>query len=183
MSRSLRHFVLFAGFSILLGRAGRAQPTLAANSPFLPPDGAAVTATENTPLELRGIMTDASGYRFSIYDPVKKSGQWVRLNESGHDFTVKTHNVTGNSVMLEYQGRMLTLALRSAKVVGVAVPEPTAGPKPNAVVMGGGPVPHPPTAEEKERYNRAVDEINRRRMAREKNPGALPMPQPQTQPR
>ena len=177
MAPPLRLFGLFGLFALATTSLVRAQPALAATSPFLPPDGSSGTATENNPLELRGIMMDGSGYRFSIYDPVKKVGQWVRLNEGGRDFTVKAHNVGGDSVSVEYQGRILNLPLHSAKVVGVAVADVTSGPKPNPVVMGGGPVPHPPTPEEQERYKRAVEEINRRRAARGKESGPLPMPQ------
>lgn len=175
-----RRFILPGLLALAAVSSLRAESTLAANSPFLPPDGSAVTATENTPLELRGIMMDGSGYRFSIYDPAKHLGQWVRLNEAGHDFTVKAHNVAGDSVTLDYQGRIMTLPLHSAKVVNMPVTQPSGGPKPNPVVVGGGPVPHPPTPEEQERYKRAVEEINRRRAARGK--GEMPLPQPQQPP-
>jgi hypothetical protein len=178
MTRSARLLGLLAGLALALVAPLRADVSLAATSPFLPPDGTAVPAGENTPLELRGIMVDGSGYRFSVYDPTRHTGQWVRLNEGGRDFTVKAHNVAGDSITLEYQGRVMTLPLRSAKVVGVAIADPMAGPRPNAVVVGGGPVPQPPTAEEAARYKRAVEEINRRRAAREKGQVPMPMPTP-----
>ena len=183
MTPSARHLGLFAGLSLAL--VVRADPSLAARSPFLPPDqsGSAV-ATENTPLELRGIMGDTSGYKFSIYDPAKKSGQWVKLNEAGHDFTVKAHDVVRDTISLDYQGRMLTLPLHSAKVVSVAVSEPPppsmATNEPRPIRMGGGglgPQPKPSSPEEAARYNRAIEEISRRRAAREKSSqGPMVMP-------
>src|SRR5471032_2882325 len=122
MTQPFRLFSLLAGFALAL--AARADTTLARASPFAPPDGTSAVATENQIFELRGIMQDAGGYRFSVYDPAKKSGQWVRLNEPGHDFTVKTHDVARDTITLDYQGRVLTLPLHAAKVVGFAVAEP-----------------------------------------------------------
>ncbi len=80
---------------------------------------------------------DGGSYRFSVYDPAKKSGQWARLNEAGHDFTIRTHDAAKDTITLDYQGRTLTLPLHNAKVVGVAVTEPAAGPRaPSAMEAG-----------------------------------------------
>jgi len=166
MNRSARHAFLLAGFGVAL--AARAQTTLVAASPFLPPGGSAVTsAAENTPLELRGILLDAGGYRFSIYDPVKHNGQWVRLDEPGHEFVVKAHDVAHDTITLNFQGRVMTLPLHTAKVVGVTVADPGSGPRPTQ--MGGGPVPMPVpvSPEDAERFNRAREEMARRRAVRE----------------
>lgn len=167
----------------MLVLGARGDTSLASRSPFLPADGTAAAAAENTPLELRGIMADSRGYRFSIYDPNRHTADWVRLNEAGHDFTVKTHDLAKDVVTLDYQGRLLTLPLHAAKVVGVTVTEPSGGgPRPNGMTSGGGgPVPKPPSPEEAARYNRAVEEINRRRALREKS-GPMPMPGQTTSP-
>ncbi len=183
MTRSLRHAVFLAGLGVAPGLAAPAAVSLAPSSPFLPADAAQAAGTaEATPLELRGILADAGGYRFSIYDPARHTGQWVRLNEPGHDFTVRTHDVARDTVTLDYQGRVLTLPLRTAKVTGLAVaqaaPEPAGGPRPTPGPMGAGPVPRPPTPEETARYNRAVEEIARRRALREKGPMPMPIPTP-----
>ena len=174
MTKSARPLALFAGLA--LGLLARADNPLAPSSPFAPPDGTATVAADNQPLELRGILMDGGGYRFSIYDPAKKSGQWVRLNEAGNNFTVKTHDVARDTVTLDYQGRVLTLPLRAAKVVGVTLTEPSSGPRLTQGPPGAGPVPKPGTPEEAARFNRAVEEINRRRALREKGP--LPTPNP-----
>jgi len=172
MTKTVRPLSLLAGLA--LGLLARADTTLAPNSPFAPPDGSSAVAADNQPLELRGIMQDGGGYRFSVYDPAKKSGQWVRLNESGHDFTVRTHDAARDTITLDYQGRVLTLPLRASKVMGVAVTEPAPGPRLNGAMPGAGPMPQPGTPEEKARFNRAVEEIKRRRDLREKGP--VPMP-------
>jgi hypothetical protein len=176
MNFSVRSLTLCAGLGCALLPGARGDTPLAARSPFLPADGLATASTENTPLELRGIMSDSRGYRFSIYDPSRHTADWVRLNEAGHDFKVTTHDVAKDTITLDYQGRMLTLALHASKVVGVAISEPMpSGPRPNGMTPGVGPVPKPPSPEEAARYNRAVEEINRRRALREKG-GPMPMP-------
>ena len=182
MTRSLRQLGLLA--SLTLGLVVRADTTLAPASPFAPPAGAGAAAAENQPLELRGILMDGGGYRFSVYDPARKSGQWVRLNEPGHDFPVRSHDVARDTVTLDFQGRSLTLTLRTSKVAAVTVPQNPAvayngsGPRPNGGPPGSGPGLKPPTPEEAARFNRAVEEINRRRALREKTPVPVQGPIP-----
>ncbi|MEO6876068.1 MAG: hypothetical protein ABI222_14720 [Opitutaceae bacterium] len=179
MTLLARHLVIAACLS--LGLATRGGTPLAEKSPFQPPEGTtAGGAGENTPLELRGIIADESGYRFSIFDPAKKSGQWVRLNEPGRDFTVRSHDVDHDAVTLDYQGRTLTLSLHTAKITGAPMPEMSAGPGPRPVggTPGFGPMPKPPTPDETARYQRAVEEINRRRAARDRGPMPVPIPRP-----
>lgn len=183
MTLSIRPLGLFAALGLVLGPAGRADTPLAPVSPFLPPDSASATAAaENTPLELRGILVDGGGYRFSIYDPTRHTGQWVRLNEPGHDFTVRTHDVARDTITLDFQGRTLTLPLHAAKVVGVAVTEPTpSGPRALNGPPGTGPSPQPGTPEGAARFNRAIEEINRRRALRDQSaapPAPMPVPTP-----
>lgn len=178
MTTTVRSLGFAAALGLALGLAARADTTLAPTSPFLPPDGASAVATENQPLELRGIMFEGGAYRFSVYDPTRHTGQWVRLNEPGHDFTVKTHDAARDAVTVDFQGRLLTLNLHTAKVMGLTLPDPTTGPRPTAAGPGGGPVPKAATPEEAARFNRAVEEINRRRALREKSPGPMPMLQP-----
>jgi hypothetical protein len=175
MTKSFRLLILFAGLALGLG--ARAETSLASTSPFAPPDGApGAAAAENQPLELRGILMEGDTYRFSIYDPVKHTGQWVRLNEPGHDFMVKAHDVARDTITLNYQGRIMTLPLHAGKIVSMAVPEPSVEPRPNRNGIGAGPQPKPGSPEETARFNRAVEEINRRRALREKGPGAAPVP-------
>ena len=182
MSKFAGHLGLSVALGLALGLAARADTTLAPASPFLPPDGGTAVTAENQPLELRGIMFDGGGYRFSVYDPARHAGQWVRLNEPGHEFTVKTHDAARDAITVDFQGRVMTLNLHTAKVVGLTLPDPTAGPRPTSTAPGTGPVAKAATPEEAARFNRAVEEINRRRSLREKGTGPMPMPQPMSPP-
>ena len=176
MFRSSRH-ILLASALALTAMVSRAANSLAPTSPFLPPATAgAPTAENNNPLELRGIMVDEGGYRFSVFDPARHSGTWSRLNEPGHDFVIKAHDVARDIITLDYQGRVLTLPLRNAKVVVTApVPVMSGGPQPMPVAGTGGPVIlNPSPADEVARFNRVKEEIARRRALREQ--GGPPPP-------
>lgn len=167
MSRSPLLSCLLAG--LLLGAAGRARAGegLAGSSPFLPPAAAGAATAEVTPLELRGIMADHAGYRFSIFDPTRHTGTWARVNETGYDFVIRSYDASRDLVTLDYQGRVLTLVLRTAKVAAapaapVAGPggQPAAGPAQTVVL-------NPTPADEVARFNRVKEEIARRRALRE----------------
>jgi hypothetical protein len=171
-----------------------ADPIIA-RSPFLPPTAAADSApTADATLELRGIMSAGEGYMFSIYDSAHKNSAWARLNETGHPFVVRSHDEARDSVTVEYQGRTLTLALRTAKVASAPVnlPQPPqAAPAPGGPQPIGGPVVlNPSPADEQRRLEAIAAEVNRRRMIRQqalqasRQGGAGNLPQNQTnQPR
>jgi len=174
----LRHTCRLAGLSLVLGLTARAATPLAPSSPFLPPETVGTAAaTENTPLELRGILVDEGGYRFSIFDPVKHTGTWARLNEAGYDFLVKAHDAAHDTITLSYQGRTMTLPLHTAKVV--VAPAGPADPAAETVVRGGN-VPMPvgagklSPAEEAARFNAIREEIARRRALRMQAGGQPP---------
>lgn len=148
-----------------------AEPIMT-RSPFLPPTATADSApTADATLELRGIMAVGDSYMFSIYDSTHKNSAWLRLNETGQPYVVKAHDDTRDSVTVEYQGRTLTLALRTAKVASapVNVPQPPqAAPAANAPQPIGGPVVLNPTpADEQRRLEAIAAEVNRRRMIRQ----------------
>jgi len=171
MRRSLRS----AGPSLLcclaLAQGARAAGALAPTSPFLPPAAAGAAAVENTPLELRGILVDEGGYRFSVFDPARHTGTWARLNETGHDFVIKAYDTTRDLVTLDYQGRILTVSLHTAKVTAApAGPGPVAG----GAGPGGPAVLNPTPADEVARFNRVKEEIARRRALREQAGNAPP---------
>ncbi|MBS0663855.1 MAG: hypothetical protein JSR48_11375 [Verrucomicrobia bacterium] len=154
---------------LILGGLGgaRAGEGLAASSPFLPPTAGGATPAEATPLELRGIMADGAGYRFSIFDPTRHTGTWARVNETGYDFVIRSYDPSRDLVTLDYQGRVLTLALRTAKVAAApAAPAAGAG---NTGAAGPNPpvVLNPTPADEVARFNRVKEEIARRRALRE----------------
>jgi hypothetical protein len=179
---------LLLGMSALLHGAD----TLSGSSPFLPPStgGEAATASTDAALELRGIMGADDQLRFSIYDPAKHMSSWKRLNEPGHEFVVRSYDASRDAVTVDYQGRSLTLMLKTAKVASApASGPPIAGAAPQPV---GGPVVLNPTpADEQRRLEAIAAEVNRRRMIRQQalqasraaagQPGrnpAIPPPQP-----
>lgn len=149
------------------------QPT-----PFMPP--AAVNAaapTQGAPIEFRGFMESSEGMRFRIYDPSRKSGSWVKLNErdSALDVVAKQFDASpdNESLVVEYQGRTMKLAQRQGKVVssGAAVanmpmpiPQPVSNVPPavtQAVVV------NPTPADEARRLDAVAQEVARRRALRE----------------
>jgi len=153
--------------------AGSLRADLAPASPFLPAGAAAAAAkgAPSGPIELRGVMASADGASYCIYDTAKKKNFWVGLNESGHDFVVKSADPDGESVMVDYQGRNMHLEFHTSKVE-------SSGP---ATAFTGGPrgglpgnplsntvVVNPTPADEQRRLDAVAQEVRRRRMEREK---------------
>ena len=197
---SPRCFAL-AGFALLATGPVGAQP--ASSSPFLPPAAASSTApTAGAPIEFRGIMETAEGMRFRIYDPARKTGSWVKLNERDPTLEVVAKQFNGaqdgETLVVEHQGRTLTLAQRVSKVVssGAAVqnmpPPPAMSNVPPAVTQSV--VVNPTPADEARRLEAVASEVARRRALREQAaqqisqgapvapPAAAPQPLPQLPP-
>ena len=110
----------------LLGVAIAALPlqatsNLLENSPFLPGNVAAGAAQNSAPLELRSILKQGGEYEFSLYDTAKKQSTWARLNESGHDFTVKAFDSDKEIVTVEQKNRTYLLALKESKIALLTV--------------------------------------------------------------
>jgi hypothetical protein len=194
---SLRLLALTAA-ALAVGAEGRAQ--LAAKSPFTAaPVAGGATPTADTPLEFRGYMETGEGVRYRIYDPAKKSGVWVKLNERNPEFGVlaKQHDSKQDTLTIEFQGKTLTLAGRKAKVVSSgnaaqAVPPavPVQANVPAAVTQAV--VLNPTPADEQRRLDAVAAEVARRRALREQAvqqmapggsapgtaPQAMPLPMP-----
>ena len=185
----------------VLGVAGRASAQLASKSPFMAPQAAATNApTAGAPLQYIGYMDTHEGRQFREFDPAKKTGAWVRLNEKNSELDVlaKQHDESQkpSTLVIEYQGKTITLAEREAKIVssgsaGQVMPPPQAMPVANvppavtqAVVL------NPTPADEQRRLEAVAAEVARRRALREQatqqiNQGANPqvgVPQPAMQP-
>lgn len=165
--RSPLHSIAIA--AALLAAAGPAKAELATSSPFLPPGGQQVVApTNSAPLELRGVMASGDTTMFSIFDPTKKSGTWVGLNESGYDFAVKKYDPENDTVTVEHQGRTHVLQMRTPKIASLGnaiAPPPASAP---AVVAPPNPVTrnvvaNPTPATEAARLADWQAEIQRRR--------------------
>ncbi len=189
LSRRIASFLAVLTAPGLAGGGG-AWGQLAAKSPFLPAAGAAAAAAPaaDQPLEFRGYMETSEGTRYRIYDPAKKTGIWVMLNQADREFgvTAKRHDPEQNTLELEFQGRALTLAMRKPKIVSSGsapqvLPAP-AGAQANvppavtqAVVL------NPTPADEQRRLDAVAAEVARRRALREQaaqqlQPGAAASP-------
>jgi hypothetical protein len=189
---------MFAGL-VVLATTARADTQLAAKSPFMPPQAVVnATPTAGAPLEYRGIMETSEGVQFRIYDPVKKVGTWVKVNERNPDFdvTVKQQDKDQKTLTIEHQGKTLTLAERESKVVSSgsaaqAMPPPITPVASNvAPAVTQSVVLNPNAADEQRRLDAVAAEVARRRALREQasqqvGQGATPqvnLPQPAAQP-
>jgi hypothetical protein len=161
---------------LALGVVAPACAQLAAKSPFMPAQAAASSApTAGAPLEYRGYMETSEGVQFRIHDPAKKVGTWVKLNERNPDFdlTAKQHDNGQQTLVVEYQGKTLTLAERKAKVVSSgaaaqAMPPPIAPVQSNVpAAVTQAVVLNPTPADEQRRLDAVATEVARRRALRE----------------
>ena len=166
---------------LALGLAGtlHAAPPIASRSPFLPPENAPVekAGPEAAALEFRGFVDVGRGKQFRLFDPAKKRGDWVRLNERSSEFeaVIRQHNEGEESVSVEYQGRTLTLAMRKAKIVAdlaaPAAPPPSVAPAGPAITVTPAVTQtvmvNPSPADEQRRLEAVAAEVNRRRALRE----------------
>ncbi len=163
-----------AGFVLMFGAPVFAQ--IAAKSPFMPPQSASSAGpTAGAPLEFRGVIGSPSGTLYRIYDPGKKVGIWVPVNERHTEFDVlvKQYDESQQTLVVEHQGKTLKLAERKSKVVSsgsaaAAMPPPVAAPPSNvspavtqAVVL------NPTPADEQRRLDAVAAEVARRRAMRE----------------
>jgi hypothetical protein len=162
-----------------------AQGGLTTESPFLPAGAPAGAATENAGLEFRGVMGTNQGPVFLIVDPTgpTKKSAWVKLNENGHDFSVKNYDTQSDTVSVDYRGRLLSLSLAKSKVGSSGVPmPPSAGTGPGGQPPSGPISPvvlNPTAADETRRLEAVTQEVLRRRQLRQQAaaaPGGPPVP-------
>ena len=192
---------LLSGFALVgfaLGGAVSGRGQLVAASPFqAPPGSGANQPTPGAPLEYRGYIETPEGTQYRVYDPARKAGAWVKLNQKNLDLDVvaKKFDDDRNTLTIEHQGKTLTLAERESRVVssGAAVqamPQPVApAPPPMPAAVTQSVVVNPTPADEQRRLEAVAAEVARRRALREQatqqiNPGGAPpkvMPQPPVQ--
>jgi hypothetical protein len=178
---------------------GNVQAQLAGKSPFAPPQAAASGPTAGAPLEFRAFMQTAEGPLYRIYDPAKKVGTWIKLNEKNTDFDVLAKQHDEKSLTIEHQGKTITLALREPKVVSAGSAAQAMPPPPVAVPVAPSNVPaavtqavvpNPTPADEQRRLEAVAAEVARRRSLREQatnqitqgQPPQVAVPQPGQQP-
>jgi len=165
-------------FGGMLSQYAQGQ-TISTDSPFLPKSGSTTTVTENSQIELRGIMAIPGGALFGLFDPVKKLGGWVKLKEAGREFTVLTHDAANDAVTVEYQGRVVTLALKASKIESMAA-MPMVAQRPMTGPQGA---VGAPSIDESKRLEAVAAEVARRRQQRQAAMQQAPqVPAPQQQP-
>jgi hypothetical protein len=163
----------------LLLAAGREEVLGQGRSPFMPPSAAAPAAAVESPsggLEYRGNLDLGDGLQFRLFDPARKNGVWVRLNQRNEelDVTARRYDDEQKTLTVEHQGRSLTLPMRVAKVVSGGSPVPMApaavAPPPAANVAPAVTqtvVVNPTPADEQRRLEAVAAEVARRRALRE----------------
>ncbi len=160
----------FAACSLLVATAlsatgGYAQ-RLAEKSPFLPPGGKeGPVATENPPLELRGIMGEGAGQLFNIYNPATKTSVWVSLGEAGQNFQIRSFDNAAETVSIDYGGRAVVLKLAQGKIAPLAESRP---PPAATTTLPAQPAmaPRPSTPEQVRALESVTAEVERRRALR-----------------
>jgi hypothetical protein len=173
MKSSFYHFYsAVVPLALGLATASRAADELSRNSPFMPANGpsAPVAVAENTPLELRGIMTLPSGNVYGLFDPVKRQSSWVKLNEPGNDYIVRTFDASNDAITVEFQGRIINLSLKAAKIDALApgsVPQVVSAPMMNRPGTMPNPQLSPAPVDEVKRLESVAAEVRRRRALRQ----------------
>ena len=163
---------LLAVAAVLLA-VGPVRAQLAAVSPFMPPSGArgVSTLTANAPLEYRGVAELPGGAAFRVVDPSRKTGVWVKLNELDPELgvVVKQHDAEHETVVVEYQGRTLTLPLHQSKVAsaGAAMPNPANLVMPPPAALAPTPAAPPALAAQQAQLDAVAAAVAQRRALRE----------------
>ena len=168
------YFFWLSAAAMASGAASGAESQLSGKSPFMPKASAGAAApTANAPLEFVGYYEDSAGRLFRVRDTASKKGVWLRLNERSDEpnLIVKQHDEKPNTLTVEHQGRVLTLAAREAKIAssgplmpaGVS-PPPMPSNVPAAVTQSV--VLNPTPADEKNRLDSVAAEVTRRRALR-----------------
>lgn len=163
--------LLLRAFLAGLGLAA-ARPVLAGRlaevSPFLPPARAeAAPVTENAPLELRGIFGQGADRLFNIYNPATKQSTWVGLNQTGHNFQVRSHEENAQTVTVDFGGRSVVLKLAQARIAPLAESRPSASVNTSSPLnVQPAVLPRQPTAEQQRQLEGVAAEVERRRQLR-----------------
>jgi hypothetical protein len=109
--------------SVLAAAAGRCGD-LAMDSPFLPPGNGGNPALAKTTdaLELRGVMAGPLGRQYCIYDPKKKCGVWVGMDDKESPITIVADDADEGSVEIRLSdGRLMNLKMHESKTASGGV--------------------------------------------------------------
>jgi hypothetical protein len=122
--------------------------------------------------ELRGVLVEGRGTWFNVYNIETKESAWVQCGDTMASFAVKEYNAEREALILEYQQRSVSVALKQSMVQLIA----GAGRNMPAVGLLAMPTSHsgPPLvapalpASEIERLEQVAVEIRMRREERKK---------------
>ena len=136
------------GFACVLAGVATARAvdlqTLVERSPFSPPasgvDVSGATEPQGT-LEFRGMVTDAAGTAYSLFDTATNKGRWVRADDADAALRIKDFDAANNTLEIEQNGRPVRLSLKRSTIqagqsLAVMNAAPTAA---GAVSAPGGP--------------------------------------------
>ncbi len=173
--------MLTSGVSIAQG------VTITSRSPFLPAAGQEAAPTEMqqpSKIEWCGVMEINGELFFGLSEPEKQRSAWVKQDEAGQSYFVRSYSPAGPTLTIEHQGRNQTLRLKEPKVG--ALP-PGSFPAMPAPMIGNNGVPpsfNGQEGDEAKRLAAVAAEVRRRREQRAAaiNPESTPAPQ-QAQPK
>lgn len=144
---------------------------LASESPFMPKreDNAAPAVTEGAAVEFRGMIAAKDGMLFGLYDRTRNLGAWVKQDDPGAEFKVRSYDQANDIVTLDYQGQKYSLPLSVAKIGAAA---PSAVPVANAAAPAPGAAavrvaPGAAKTDDARRLESVAAEVRRRRALRQ----------------
>lgn len=162
--------------------------SLVRDSPFLPGAGGDRPAEGGSAqFEFRGVVAEAGGYLFSVYDQGRREAGWVRLNEPGQPFVARHYDAAKDTLTIEHAGQAQTLALKRAPVQPLAAAPPAQASPPPLPTTGTATPPaagnasspaNVTNAQEAQRLQNIADEIRRRRAIRQTPPPERPAQTP-----
>lgn len=140
-----------------------ALDTLVKNSPFGNVPSQNAVGNADNPLEFRGVFVDKGEPFFSLYDGATRRSMWVGMQEPGNPVLVRDYDEAAGAVVVEYQGRTLTVPLKQVRIPAVpAVAPGVAGPPPAQATAQASATP----PDEAVRLAQIAEEIRRRRAIR-----------------
>lgn len=162
--------------------------SLVKDSPFRPGQAGAPSGDGGpAQFEFRGVVAEAGGYVFSVYDPGRREAGWVRLDEPGRSFVARRYDPAKDALTIEHNGEARTINLKRAVVQPLTQappapasppPLPTAGAARPPAGNAAAPSPNTTNAQEAQRLQNIADEIRRRRALRQTPPAEKPAGKP-----
>ncbi len=128
----------FAALLAGAGACGRAQPSDAGDSPFLPPSATAANGpqSQSSPYELTGSLTTGRGTEVCIFDSQAKRSHWIPIGSAYGDIQAVSYDAAGDCAVISVHGSKMSLAMRKAVVAGLPAHMPGL-PSPMPTLYGG----------------------------------------------